>query len=311
MSTFSKGSTNLSIGGYYASWSAAWASTGQAHTLSQIPSWVNRVLVAFAIPNMTYQKGSNSLSGTGLQFSSDFSIVQAAIALAHKNNPNQKFILSVGGATYPWANPNYQAIINLMVDLGLDGVDIDFEDQPQCTGVDSVNLACSTDQTLIGIITSLRSLMPSGKLLTAAAFSVGAYGTPTFPNAKYGPSSGYAGMWVNPIKSVGTKLDEIFIMSYDASPAYSQTSAFDAYSAIYGGTLHLGLEVPPEAWGGYVLTVSDATKFATYVQSKGTNGGMFIWSFEKTQGSTTANTFLQPICQLYGYSTCSQAIPLN
>jgi len=301
-----------SIGGYYQSWSANWASTGSALSLSKIPSWVNRVLVAFATPSMTYLKGSNVFTNTGLQFSSDFSVVQAAITLAHQTNPNQKFILSVGGATYPWTNPNYQSMVDLMVDLGLDGIDIDFENSPSCTGVDTASLSCSTDSSLISIINNLRSILPAGKLLTAAVFSVGAYGTPKFPNAKFGPSSGYAGMWVNPLAASGNKLDEIFIMSYDASPAYSQTSGFDSYNAIFNGTIHLGLEVPPEAWGGYVLTPQAASTFASYVQSSSNgSGGVFVWSFQKTQGSTTANTYLQPICSQYGYANCSQSIPLN
>ena len=308
-STISNG--NLSIGGYYQSWSAKWATKGSDHTLAQIPSYVSYILVSFATPSMSYTRGQNTFSGTGLQFSCEFPTVKEAIAIAHQNNPNQKFILSVGGATYQWTNPNYEGIAALMTDLGLDGVDIDFENDPSCTGVDSDSLSCSTDSLLIEIINNLRAALPTGKLLTAAVFSVGAYGTPSFPMSRYLPGSGHTGMWVNPIKQAGSKLDEIFVMSYDASPVYNPTEAFNAYQSIFRGRIHIGLEVPPEAWGGYVLTVEDALKFANH--AKNNNGhGVFIWSFQKNAwGTPTANTFIGPICSLFGHSNCNQQIPLN
>jgi len=307
---FSKSSENLLIGGYYQSWSANWASSGKDLSLSKIPSYVSRILISFASPSMSYKKGSKSLGGTGLQFSSDYDVVKSAIAIAKQNNPNQKFLLSVGGATYPWNTPNYNAMVDFVNDLDLDGIDIDYENIPSCSGVDTVNLKCNTDEQLTQIIDNLRALLPSGKLLTAAVFSVGAFGTTTFPNSKFGPSSNYAGMWVNPLKRSGFKLDEIFIMSYDASPAYSQTDGFNSYQSIFSNKIHIGLEVPPEAWGGYILTVPDAMKFATHVKNN-KGHGVFIWSLEKVSGGVNANTFIEPICNLFGYSNCSQKIPLN
>ena len=307
---FSKQSNNFMIGGYYQSWSANWASSGKDLSITKIPSYISRILVAFANPSMNYIKGQNDLANTGIQFSSSFEIVKQAIAIAHSEKPNQKFILSVGGATYPWTNPNFSAMVDLMNDLGLDGIDIDFEDTPSCTGTDTLNLSCTTDNRLIEIITNLRRVLPAGKLLTAAVFSVGAYGTTSFPMSKYLPGSGYTGMWVNPLIKAGDKLDEIFVMSYDASPAYKPTDGFNAYKSIYKNKIHLGLEVPPEAWGGYVLTVDDSLKYANHVKSN--NGsGMFIWSLEKAGGGSNAYTFLGPICKLYGYSNCDQQIPLN
>jgi chitinase len=303
--------TTLGIGGYYQSWSANWQSNPAALSLANIPSYVSHILIAFADPRTNYQAGSNTFGGTGLQFSSDFSVVKNAISIGKQKNPNQIFLLSFGGATYPWQNANYLSIIALMNDLGADGIDIDLENQPTCSGVNTDNLSCNTDQTIIDIITNLKSNMPSGKLLTAAAFSVGAYGTSNFPTTKYGPGSAYSGMWVNPLKAVGSKLDKLFIMSYDASPVYSPTDAFNAYKSIYpNGQLYLGLEVPPEAWGGYVLTVDDAKKFASYVQNNNGNG-VFIWSLEKNNGSTNSMTFLQPICLLYGLNDCDKNIPFN
>ena len=266
------------------------------------------MLLAFATPSCNYVAGSNTFGGSGLQFSSDFGVVKSAISLAHNNNPNLKILLSVGGATYPWSSPNYDSMVALMKDLDLDGLDIDFEDTPSCTGVDSDSLKCSTDEKLNEIINTLSQKIPSGKMLTAAVFSVGAYGTKSYPTSKYTPASQNSGLWVNPLKNAGSKLNEIFIMSYDASPAFSPNDAFDAYKAIFNGGIHIGLEVPPEAWGGYVLTVDDALKYATHAQNNG-GKGVFIWSFEKSNGAQNSYFYLNPICNLYGAGNCSQTIP--
>lgn len=307
---YSKASSNALIGGYYQSWSANWSSSGDLLSLANLPSYIARVLISFADPNMKYAQGSNSFSGTGLQFSSDFSVVKEAIKIAHEKNPDQKFLLSIGGATYPFSNVNYKGVVALMNDLGLDGVDIDYENSPSCTGVDTEKLLCSTDSSIITIINSFKSLMPEGKLLTAAVFSVGAYGTIKFPTSKFAPASSHSGMWVNPLLNAGNKLDEIFVMSYDASPAYNPNDAFDAYKSIFSGKIHLGLEVPPEAWGGYVLTVDDALKFANHVKDNA-GAGVFIWSLQKGSQGKNADTYLKPICQLYGLSDCDKEIPKN
>jgi len=304
------GDTGQSLGGYYQTWSARWASSGNNHSLANLPSYLKYILISFATPGLSYTKGSGSIGGTGLQFNSDFNVVKDAISIAHKNNPDQKFILSVGGATYPWNSPNYQGIADLVDDLGLDGVDIDLENLPGCSNLNTANLTCRSDQDIIKHINTLRGKLSSGKLLTAAVFSVGGYGTPEFPTTKYGPASDYSGMWVNPLKSAGSSFDAIFIMSYDASNVYSPTDAFNAYRSIYKGKLLIGLEVPPEAWGGHVLTVDEAKGYANYSKNNG-GSGLFIWSLEKTNGTTNAYSFFQPICNIFGLNDCNKPIPLD
>ena len=39
-------------------------------------------------------------AGTGIQFSSDASVIKDAIALLKKTNPGTKVLVAVGGATY-------------------------------------------------------------------------------------------------------------------------------------------------------------------------------------------------------------------
>lgn len=97
-------------------------------------------------------------------------------------------------------------------------------------------------------------------LLTAAPFSVGAYSYGQYKNAK--PGSSHSGMWVNPLKAAGHHIDLLNIMSYDAghytfsdttmssSGDYNPVEAYHAYRAIFNGKINVGVESPPEAWGG-------------------------------------------------------------
>jgi len=55
---------------------------------------------------------------------------------------------------------------------------------------------------------------PRKILLSAAAFSVGAYFNGDYVNAK--PSTDNSGMWVNPLKESGHYLDNLNLMTYDA-----------------------------------------------------------------------------------------------
>jgi chitinase len=307
---YTSNTSSKTIGGYYQSWSAKYSSNGLDHSLSQIPAYVTYILVSFATPNSNYKKGSFSWDGTGLNFCSDFNVVKEAIAWAKKNKPNQKFLLSVGGATYPWNAPNYQGIVDLIDDLGMDGVDIDYENQASCSGVDTADIKCSTDLDIISIIDNLKMKITPDKLVTAAVWSVGAYGSLNYPNSKFPPQAPNAGMWINPLRTSGMKLDHIFIMSYDASPVYSPIDAFDAYQSIFKGKIHIGLEVPPEAWGGNVLTVENSQKYADHVVNK--NGeGIFIWSLQKSTQGVNSMTFLQPICKIFNLTGCDENIPLN
>jgi len=73
------------------------------------------------------------------------------------------------------------------------------------------------------------------------------------------------------------------------------------------GPLMLGVEVPPEAWGGHVSMPKEAQERAQYVIDHG-GRGMMIWSIQKT-GSPTANDFVQAMCQTLGLPSCSTTLP--
>jgi len=195
-------------------------------------------------------------------------------------------------------------------DLGLDGLDIDFEKSPLTTGINTDELKCDTDPIIINIINSFKSKLEHNKLLTAAVFSVGAYGTKSYPNTKYLPSSKYAGMWVNPLKHIGNKLDTIFIMSYDAGNEYKPISAFNAYKSIYSRDIVIGLEIPPETWGGHKLTVEETLELAKYSKENG-GKGVFFWSMQKREGTININTYVKPLAQFFKLPNNDKPLPLN
>jgi chitinase len=57
-------------------------------------------MMSFVKPDCAYTKGSLTLGGTGLDFSSSGSVVRDAVATLKARNPNTHVLLAVGGATY-------------------------------------------------------------------------------------------------------------------------------------------------------------------------------------------------------------------
>ena len=273
---------NRPIATYFESWSSVWSSIAGSFDLTNIPSPINLVFLAFATPACNYIQGSYSWKGTGLDFSSDFSVVKNSISLLRQRGVVT--MLSVGGASYSYDTFNPDNIAALAQDLGVDGVDIDWEPS------DGANSASQ----LGPIIQQMRSRLcleqdkqgsclvqvQTTSLLSIAAFSVGAYvdhfsnGTPTG-----GP---YVGMSAPGLISNGHQLDFINIMSYDASNEYDPTYSFKAYRDLYKGPLLLGFEIPPESWGGHVITLPEVVKQSQFILTDDNeNNGVFTWSYQK------------------------------
>jgi hypothetical protein len=96
-------------------------------------------------------------------------------------------------------------------------------------------------------------------------------------------------MWINPLKQSGHMLSDILLMSYDASNNYKPVNAAKAYKDLLVGKetrIHLGIELPNEAWGGHVITEEEA--ISLYENTVGIVNGFFIWSFEKRNDSNTS-----------------------
>lgn len=259
------------IGVYFETWSCPWTAKAETLQLSLLSPVINTVFLAFALPNCSYVAGSNSFTGTGLQFSSDFSVVKGSIGILHKRGV--KVLLSVGGATYPFVKFNPKSIAALVTDLNLDGVDLDFE---MIATNENKNL-------LVKIIEDMKNALnvnSKNSLLSLAAFSVGAYGTGKFIGA---PPQGspYEGLCIPAVTQKGNLLNFINIMGYDASNAYSVTQGFDSYRAIYKGSINVGCEVPPESYGGHVITLSEVDKYCHYIKNDSVNNGLFVWSYYK------------------------------
>jgi len=262
-------------------------------------------------PDCTYQ-GGLKLAGTGLDFSSDGSAVKGAITALKAKNPNTKTLVAVSGATYTnFGGLNIQAIAKFVADFGLDGVDIDYEPSNSgCTAAGG-KVSCQTDQGYINVVKSLRAVLPRPLILTTAGWSIGAYGQGAFANSQ--PQGANTGLAVNMLLSVGSQLDWVNIMSYDASNALDPKEAFNAYRSLFSGQLNAGVEVPPEAWGGHIYTVGKVQDLASYVNSD-KNGGMMLWSLHKANNGAVSNDnpdallMAQTVCNSLGLSGCSQKL---
>ena len=263
---------NSPLGCYWQTWSGAWSSSSSTMDLAQISSPINVVFLSFAQPNCTYVSGSNTWSGTGLNFSSDFSVVKGAIQILQQRGV--VVILSCGGATYSWDTYNVAGLAALVADLGVNGIDLDWEPAG----------GTSASGQLGPIISALRTGLPNS-LLSLAGFSVGAYGQGAYANAT--PASGNTGMCIPGLVSNGSQLDFICLMSYDASPAYDATVGFASYRSYFSGPILIGSELSQESWGGHVITLEEVTSYAKFVQKDSKSNGLFVWSYQKVPAPGT------------------------
>lgn len=295
-----KPSSDKEIAVYFQSWSAPWASTGSQHQLANLPSYVNTVLLAFSRPETDYKAG-DSLWTAGLDFSSDASVVRDAIAIA--KSQGKTILLSVGGATYVnWKSYNVQGTVALATYLGVDGIDLDYEDMNQVCSWGTGGSSCPKDNEFIDIIKRTRAAWPKPKLLTTAAWSTGAYGEGDHTSSKMDSRQigSNFGLYVNPLKQVGDLFDRIYLMAYDAgskqTTGYDWKEAFKAYRKYYKGKLIVGIESAPEAWGG---NVSDAADAKARVKEA---DGIMLWSWQKAGGKE----LVQAACQELKLKDCDK-----
>ena len=253
---------------YFQTWSSKWVSVGAMMDLANVPDGVDIVYLSFCMPMCSYLKGSRSFAGTGLQFSMDFDVVKNAIAILKSRKI--KTMISVGGATYHYEPSFNQAqtirIWDLCVDLGCDGVDIDWESQ-----------GISQRQQFVDIINYFHNSRPTSMhLLCAACFSVGAFQPSGNP---------FNGMNILGLQQAGRYLNWINIMAYDAGgpDMYDVQAAYEAYKTYYPGLIYIGLEIGPQAWGGDLLKIDQVRKALTI-----SRGNVFIWSLQKPPTGTVS-----------------------
>jgi chitinase len=259
---------NYGLGAYFCSWSSNWSATASSSDLCNIDPNINIVYLSFVTPACSYEKNSKKWNRTGLDFSSEFNIIREAIEKLKESGVI--VMLSVGGPTFTFDVFNPENIANLVVDLGCDGVDLDWEDVQGFTA----------SSKLGKIIQDMKHNLPNDSLLSLAAFSTGAYGYEEFENSL--PKSQNTGMCIEGIQKSGHLLDWVNIMSYDAGNTYDPLTAFRAYRKYFSGPLMLGVEVPPEAWGGHMITLDDIEKYVNCIlDDEQNNNGIFVWSCKK------------------------------
>ena len=258
----------MSSGLYFPSWSCNWSGTVSECPISRLKSKypsLTHVFICFSKPDTTYYKSQFNFSNTGLEFSSDFKIIRESIK--YIQNQGVKVFLSVGGGAYWSSNQsfNIDSTILLADDLGVDGIDIDFESP-------------GDGQQLANHITNLRAKYC--KLIFFAGWSTGAYAI----------DGNYSGSAIRALQTVGNLIDGVNIMAYDAGPSYSPQQAFCSYRSLFKKTLLLGFLVGQPGWGGYFLT-NDDVKRDTLFLSKQPNAGFFVWCENKVGTPSSMDIF--------------------
>lgn len=302
------------IAGYDQSWSAPWVSKGVDTQLAKYPSYLNMIILSFMKPDTQYA-GNLSLENTGLDYSFGGPILKEAIAAVHAKNPGTKVIIAIGGATYTnWEATNASAVAKFVKDFGLDGVDIDYEPSLASCQFDTGKnrMVCAGEENFISIIKEIRAKLPPPYVVSVAAFSTGAFGQDQWKNAQPAGSQ-YKGIMIYPLSQVGSLIDQVNVMSYDASDAYDPIEALAAYQHYFKGKVVMGVEVPPEAWGGHVFTMDKVNALAQAVKQNNA-GGLMIWSLQKAPNGTpsgsnpSAQMMLQSACQIFSSSDCEMPL---
>lgn len=299
--------------GYYQSWSEQWTNNPQQMQLANIAPYVSTVIVSFMQPDASYKKGSYNLAETGVQFAADGKVVKDAIALLKKHNRKTKVLVAVGGQTYTnFAQINPKAIANIVKDFGFDGVDVDYESNNVKCSSPNGKVSCTSDAEFRRVVRQIRQVLPKRYLVTAAVWSIGAYGEGKWANAQ--PQGERTGMTLNLLRSRESKMiDQLHIMSYNAGITYNPQEALAAYQNYFKGKVAIGMQVPPEAWGGNVYTLAKVCNLARAVINKNA-AGLMLWSLQKQPSGTpsednpTAEMIAKTACKNLSLGNCEQPL---
>ena len=334
--------------------------------VNNIPNYITNVNLAFVRPNTAYTAGSYQFNqevagfefvegATGFSGPNTFSPQESQDLInkiADLRNRGTEVWISVGGWSYSqgtqWQSFSAPHVVDLALDLGASGVDIDWEASgSNCTPAQG-SISCTGDHEVEGIIVSLHNEIQSRGAdlgISVAGWSTGAYyvlGT-DFEEGKVQWGSPLGGTMYNVVKNHGDKLEFVNLMSYDGGNYYDPREGFAAYRAIYNGPINMGMEIAPEGSGGAVLTLNSPpgidwnTGFLTgqnnvatdyynvetmvkfvknYPQAKDYDGFM-LWQLWKQRvhqpapaGAATENSAGQYVCRnLPLAGDCNQAIP--
>ncbi|GAA4274817.1 Ig-like domain-containing protein [Aquimarina gracilis] len=327
--------------GYFPSWSESWTTTGQGSKLRDIPKHVTHVFLAFARPNLRYQKGSLDITNTGIQTPYGGATLKESVSVL--KSKGIKVILSVGGETYWGSNAaydiNYQQIKDLVDDMGFEGIDWDFEPNGSFATIgEPINV-----QRFIDFFNNSRAIMPKGQyLLACAPAGVGALGglnndDPSSPfaynkrNTVTGESDanlynatspneaislyGFAttGHMIPVMNAVGNKIDLIAYQGYNTGAASNRKIMYDAYKYYadqYGFSIAAGTHYPNEPWGPYyTYTYQNVAELSGHIRvNNSNNDGIMIWQLLLGDGVSSAYGYLYTASQVLDGVSQSQAI---
>jgi len=299
---------------YHASWYEVAASDPAATSIARLPGYITHLALAFAKPDLTYA-GDLDLKGTGLQYPYSGQVLKAAIALLKARVPAMKVLVSVGGWNYPgWDRLDAAALARLVTDLGADGVDVDYETHaPRCAPASGGRVACPGDALSIQVVEEIRRALPRPFVVSAAVWSVGAYGEGAFASAL--PRGPYAGVSLALLRSPAlAALDLLSIMSYDAGPAFRPDQAFRAYRAYWKGPLALGVQVMPGASGSPRFTLDYTVRMLDGVLGDPAAGAMLYALREEPPGPRGPDNpdyrdLSVAICVTLGLADCAAHMP--
>ena len=93
--------------------------------------------------------------------------------------------------------------------------------------------------------------------ISVAGWSTGAYYVKGshFEEGKVQWGSHFGGVMYTVVKTRGSKLSHINLMSYDGGDYYDPREGYESYRAIYSGPINMGMEIAPEGAGGAVLKI--------------------------------------------------------
>ncbi|WP_372069723.1 glycoside hydrolase family 18 protein (plasmid) [Tistrella mobilis] len=301
---------------YWESWMDQPASTAVADLdamhLMALPAEVDHLYIHTALPLCTYTSLADNLKATvGIQWDVPVSTLKAVVDRFRASHPRTRIQLVVMqlGPSYEWLHEPYDpagwggqtdahmaALRHLVDDLGLDGIEIDYEVLSEVddlahhcwTDPDGIR-RCYTDAELLAVIKRFRAWFPRPYLISWAGLHVGCYGEA--PYAKAAPAGGgwnggYA-LAVARDPEASAALDHINIMTYDAGREFDPVEAYQAYRHWFPSTrLLIGLRVGPPEWGfepphadtGARRSLADFRGYLNHV-SGDPRGGAFVYAW--------------------------------
>ncbi len=303
--------------GYWPSWRCETFGLGDTSTTlrkpSNTPDYFSHIMLSFAHTTFAFDAATPSFAGTGLSFPAGVTPAILKEDIAKVKAKGIKTLLSVGGATYgrptiadawtamlaeealltadinnyPAQTPIAKSLVAFLDYMELDGIDLDFEDDP----------AHHTDMTeylkvyyrLVVFMGFVKTLATTGKLLANACWSTGWDQTAFTKAAMYTPKSShnlvsyygglagrersvFGGFDFNGVNTNAAALVDIFVnMTYDAinsgfmsgSPTPSKYDPVLAYmearECVTDVTKIMTVGISPiEGFGDHELMLKDA-----------------------------------------------------